>query len=157
MNLKELKKIIAEEYSAYTQKVTEQGAPKINVNPSDISVGEKEDAEATLKDIYEMLKDFFEGDDAADNAADDAADDTADDKADDAADDEAGDIEEGKHNKDGKSKSRPTLEAHCYDEDGKPMPEGHCYEEDGSLKEGYSKKETTILQERFQKLANIIK
>ena len=49
-------------------------------------------------------------------------------------------------------------EGHCYGEDGKPMPEGHCYEEDGSLKEGVSiNKSAKVLQERFKKLANIIK
>jgi len=79
MNLKELKKMIAEEYSAYTQKVKEQdmpgmddmmggdpmdmGAPKIDVGPDDIKVGEDMNPEKILKDMFDMLKDFFEGDD----------------------------------------------------------------------------------------------
>ena len=46
-----------------------------------------------------------------------------------------------------KAISKNIKEGHCYDEDGKPMPEAHCMEE--------SKKNN--LQERFQKLANIIK
>ena len=43
MNLKELKKMIAEEYSAYTKQVKEQDLPKIDVSPGDVNAGEKED------------------------------------------------------------------------------------------------------------------
>ena len=40
------------------------GAPKIDVGPDDVKVGGKEeDPMATLKSIFDMLKDFFEGDD----------------------------------------------------------------------------------------------
>ena len=85
MKLKELKKMIAEEYSAYkrSKRIKEQGmpelppiddmpvdpmagmgdAPKLDVGPDDIDVsGEKESPEETLRAIYDMLKDFFEGD-----------------------------------------------------------------------------------------------
>tara|TARA_R110001583_G_scaffold178626_1_gene334614 strand:- start:479 stop:925 length:447 start_codon:yes stop_codon:yes gene_type:complete len=116
MNLKELKKMIAEEYSAYTQQVKEQDMgmdldmpappngmemPSIDVGDDDIKVGGGEDAETTLKDIYDMLKDFFEGDDKpaapkADNKKDDKADDKADDKKDDKADDKKDDKEDDK-------------------------------------------------------------
>jgi len=149
MNIKELKKMIAEEYSAYTKQVKEQDMgmdmpsspngmemPSIDVGADDIKVGGKEeDPLATLKDIFDMLKDFFEGDDKpaapkSDNKKDDKADDKKDDKKDDKEDDKE-EIKEGG----------------CYGEDGKPMPESHCMEENTQAN----------LQERFQKLANIIK
>ena len=59
MNLKELKKMIAEEYSAYT----EQAEPAVDVAPGDVDAGGDEDSEATLRQIYDMLKDYFEGED----------------------------------------------------------------------------------------------
>jgi len=163
MNLKELKKMIAEEYNAFQKsqvnrksRLQEQAGlptpPTINVSDKDVDA-DGENPLDTLKQIYDMLKDFFEG---GDNKADDAADDAVDDVE---------DIEEGKKDDDDKMEEgmhfdedeKDLKEGHCYGEDGKPMPEGHCYEEDGNLKEGYFKKETKILQERFQKLANIIK
>jgi hypothetical protein len=149
MNLKELKKMIAEEYSAYTQRVKEQDMPgmgmdmdmpKIDVGADDIKVNDgDENPLDTLKAIFDMLKDFFEGDDKpaapkapkADNKKDD---DKGDDKKDDKKDDKEDDKEEIK-------------EGGCYGEDGKPMPESHCMEENTK----------SNLQERFQKLANIIK
>ena len=71
MNLKELKAMIAEEYSNY---LAEQDEPAVAVSDADVDAdGGDENAEDTLKDIYDMLKDYFEGDDdAADDAADDA-------------------------------------------------------------------------------------
>ena len=57
MNLRELKKMIAEEYSAYT----EQAEPAVDVAPEDVNAGGEEDSEETLKQIYDMLKDYFEG------------------------------------------------------------------------------------------------
>ena len=130
--------MIAEEYASFKRKnnLHEQAPPMptVNVSAADVDAEGDEDSEKVLKDIYDMLKDYFEG---GDNAAGDTADDDMEDM-----DDEKDDLNEG----------------HCYGEDGKPMPEGHCYEEDGSLKEGYSKSKTNkILIERFKKLANIIK
>jgi hypothetical protein len=73
MDLQELKKMIAEEFTAYkkTRKIHEQpaagGAPKMDMPAPAVSVSDKDvdleggDAEDTLKDIYDMLKDFFEG------------------------------------------------------------------------------------------------
>ena len=150
MNLKELKKMIAEEYNAFKKQqnkkrnIHEQGIPMptVNVSDNDVDAEGGENPLDTLKQIYDMLKDFFEGGgDKADDAADDAEDD-------------AEDIEEGKHDED----KDDLKEGHCYGEDGKPMPEGHCYEEDGNLKEGVTiNKSAKVLQERFKKLANIIK
>ena len=45
MNLKELKKMIKEEYSAYT----EQAEPAVDVAPGDVDAGGDDDSEATLR------------------------------------------------------------------------------------------------------------
>ena len=111
MNLEELKAMIAEEYSNYLE---EQATPAVAVSDADVDAtgGDDENAEETLRDIFNMLKDYFEG--GEDTPSDDMP-----------ADDDKGDeIEEGMH-----------------DEDDK--------------KEG--KKDKEDLQERFKKLANIIK
>ena len=79
MNLKELKSMIAEEYNAY---IAEQANPSVAVSDADVdATGGDEDAEATLRDIYEMLKDFFEGGAGDDMDAPEAAADADDDEA----------------------------------------------------------------------------
>ena len=52
--------MIAEEYKNY---ISEQGTvPPVAVADTDVdATGGGEDAEATLRDIYEMLKSYFEG------------------------------------------------------------------------------------------------
>ena len=109
MNLKELKAMIAEEYSNY---LAEQEEPAIVATDKDVdATGGDEDAEETLRDIFDMLKDYLEGGDAGADAGDD-----------DAGDDDAGD--------------------------------------DADLEEGKKDDEKEVkeeLQERFKKLANIIK
>ena len=134
MNIKELKKMIAEEYSAYTKQVKEQDlpgmdmgmdmppmdAPKIDVGADDIKVGGDENAEDTLRDIFNMLKDFFEGDDKPAAPKTPKAP-----KADKGEDDKPkGDKADDKEDKEDKDDKDDVKEA---------------------------------LQERFQKLANIIK
>ena len=99
MRLSELKKMVKEEYNRYlaeqampslpanpgaggTSPVAGAGsAPKVTVEPGDIDVAGGEDAEATLRDIYEMLKDFFEGGAGDDMDAPEAAADADDDEA----------------------------------------------------------------------------
>ena len=81
MKLKDLKKMIAEEYSKY---LSEQGEPEVAVSDADVDMEGGEDAEATLRDIYNMLKSYFEGGAEGGGAAaaaadDDMADDTMDD------------------------------------------------------------------------------
>ena len=105
MKLKELKQLVAEEYNKYMSEQdpmddmglpTAAGAPAdptIAVSDKDINLdGGDEDAEATLRDIFNMLKDFFEGDDdkpAAPKAPKaDKKDDKGDDKKDDKKDDD---------------------------------------------------------------------
>ena len=85
MKLDELKKMIAEEYSKFQN---EQTQPGVAVSDADVDAMGDEDAEKTLRDIFDMLKDYFEGDDKADDAGD-ADDADADDADADDADDEA--------------------------------------------------------------------
>ena len=114
MNLKELKAMIKEEWEAHQN---EQALPGVAVSDADVdATGGDEDAEETLRDIFNMLKDYFEGGD--DTPADDAP---ADDAVDDDKDDE---VKEGMHDEDDKNEG---------------------------------KKDKEDLQERFKKLANIIK
>ena len=80
MDLKELKKMIAEEYTAFKN---EQAEPTVDVSPGDVDVDGDENPEETLRQIYDMLKDYFEGG-AADSADVDDADADADAGADDA-------------------------------------------------------------------------
>ena len=60
--------MIAEEYSNY---LAEQEEPAIVTTDKDVdATGGDEDAEETLRDIFDMLKDYFEGGDDADDAGD---------------------------------------------------------------------------------------
>ena len=72
MNLEELKSMIAEEYYNY---LAEQDEPTVAVSDADVDADGGEAAEETLKDIFDMLKDYFEGDD--DDKDDDAPEDAA--------------------------------------------------------------------------------
>ena len=114
MNLKELKAMIKEEWEAHQN---EQALPGVAVSDADVdATGGDEDAVETLRDILNMLKDYFEGGD--DTPADDAPADDADD------DDKDDEVKEGMHDEDDKNEG---------------------------------KKDKEDLQERFKKLANIIK
>ena len=86
MNLQELKEMIKEEFDAYT----EQAEPTVDVSDADIDADGDEDSEETLRQIYDMLKDYFEGGDDVDDA-DDAGDD-----ADDEAEEEDAELAEEK-------------------------------------------------------------
>ena len=156
MNLKELKKMIAEEYRYWMAEQPAPGAPGapgemgnpmvtpgVEVGPDDIMGGD--DSEATLRQIYDMLKAYFEGGGAEAPAGAPAGDDMdmdmdmdmdagddmdmGDDAGD--ADDADDEVEEDKDDKDDKKESKK----------GKKE----------------SKKDKDALQERFQKLANIVK
>ena len=91
MNLKELKKMIQEEWDAFNEQAEE---PTVAVSDTDIDVdGGGENPEETLRSIYDMLKAYFEGGEdtaapTADPEGDADLDDTPadDDAADDAAD-----------------------------------------------------------------------
>ena len=105
MNLKALKKMIAEEYSAYTEQANIE--PAVAVDAGDVDAG-GDDSEDTLRQIYDMLKAHFEGEEGGEEVE---------------MDDEMVD----------------------GDTDG----DGDVDAEDGD--------EAEALQERFKKLANIIK
>jgi len=165
MTLKELKKIIAEEYRYWVAEQDDMpdmpgnGAPDlptIDMDPDkdiDPDGPGAEDAEATLKDIFDMLKGFFEGDDAPtpprpkapakdkDDKADDKADDKKDDKADDKKDDKE-DVKESKRRK--LNKALRILENKGMLKNSKNRPTKKMQRK-------------SPLVERFKKLANIIK
>ena len=130
MNLKELKKLIAEEYAYYKQdSIKEQPAPPampmdgpmddpmiaVSDNDIDAEMGEENPMD-TLKQIFDMLKDFFEEGDKPAAPKPPKKDDKDDDKKD---DDKKDDDKKDDDKKDDKG--------------------------------------SEALQERFQKLANIIK
>ena len=58
MNLQELKTMIAEEFASFNEQ-------EVAVSDADVDVTGEDggDAEAQLKEIYEMLKSYFEGSD----------------------------------------------------------------------------------------------
>ena len=98
MNLKELKAMIKEEWEAHQN---EQALPGVAVSDADVdATGGDENAEETLRDIFNMLKDYFEGGDDA--PADDTPDDDDDDK-----DDE---VKEGMHDEDDKNEGKKDKE-----------------------------------------------
>ena len=100
MNLKELKAMIKEEWEAHQN---EQALPGVAVSDADVdATGGDEDAEKTLRDIFEMLKDYFEGGD--DTPADDAPADDADD------DDKDDEVKEGMHDEDDKNEGKKDKE-----------------------------------------------
>ena len=116
MNLKELRRMIAEEYSNY---LAEQDDPTVAVSDADVdATGGDEDEEKTLRDIFEMLKDYFEGDAAGGPSVDTDAPEPE------LPEDDADEVKEGMHDEDDKNEG---------------------------------KKDKEDLQERFKKLANIIK
>ena len=118
MNLKELKAMIKEEWETHQN---EQALPGVAVSDADVdATGGDEDAEETLRDIFNMLKDYFEGGDDA--PADDAPADDADD------DDKDDEVKEGMHDEDDKNEG-------MHDEDDKN--EGKKDKED--LKERFKK------------------
>ena len=139
MNLKELKSMIAEEYRYWMAEQPVDmgvpgapGAPGIEVGPDDIDVMDGgDDSESTLRQIYDMLKAYFEGEEAAAPAP---VGDTGGEDMD--MDMEAGDVDD-----DG-------------DDDGDDDEDDKKEGKKGKKEDKEDKKE---LKERFQKLANIIK
>ena len=91
MNLKELKAMIKEEWEAHQN---EQALPGVAVSDADVdATGGDENAEETLRDIFDMLKDYFEGDDEGAGGADGAD-----------------EIEEGMHDEDDKNEGKKDKE-----------------------------------------------
>jgi len=149
MNLTELKKMVKEEYNKFLEQdmpdmpdMPQPSAgmedPTIAVSDNDIDLDGGENPEDTLRAIFDMLKDFFEGDDKPAPKAPKANNKKDDDKGGDKKDDDKKDDDK-------------------KDDDKKD-----------DVKESYNRKfrrkispnksnDMKILQERFKKLANIIK
>ena len=177
MNLKELKKMIAEEYAAYKKnRLKEQGMPtspdmglggpppppnggpagigdpKISVSDDDVDAIGGGDAEATLKKVFDMLTNYFEGDKEDKPADDKPADDKKDDKP---ADDKGASkpANKGGDDKGGDKKEKPSKDKEEIDESFKRTRK-NISRNTNSIKE---RKDMKVLSERFQKLANIVK
>ena len=143
MTLKELQQMIKEELDTYMNEETvseenTQEAMAVNVDADDVDAGgdmKMDDSMEMLRKIYDMLKDKFEDMDDMDDDMD--------------------------MDEDNMMESEETVaeeaveEAMEKDEDDK-MEEAMKDEKDEDMKEEVTP-ETTHLQERFQKLANIIK
>tara|TARA_Y100000593_G_scaffold93197_1_gene187189 strand:+ start:182 stop:721 length:540 start_codon:yes stop_codon:yes gene_type:complete len=178
MDLKELQKMIKEEWYSFKEQEGEPTTiePAVAVSDDDIdAMGGDEDAEATLRQIYDMLDAYFnaEGGDAAAAAAGDDMDmddEEMADMADDMEDDDE-EVSEGPGGSDGCGPLDP-CPPHQVCRNGKCTSESHL--PDGGKKEkGGSntdkskksskksdkkdKEDKEDLKERFQKLANIIK
>ena len=143
MTLQELQKMIKEELDTYMNEETvseenTQEAMAVNVDADDVDAGgdmKMDDSMEMLRKIYDMLKDKFEDMDDMDDDMDMDEDDMM--ESEETVAEEA------------------VEEAMEKDEDDK-MEEGMKDEKDEDMKEEVTP-ETTQLQERFQKLANIIK
>ena len=155
MTLNELKKLVAEEYTAYKRKLNEQGMPPMDMGAPDmpgVSVSDMDvdatgggDAEGTLQKIFDILSDYFEGGADDEAGADDAGADDAD--ADDEEDDE--DIEEGMTNHGlGKAAKKSS---------GKNAGYKTVKESRSRLRKGKKFIAEAKMKSRFQKLANIKK
>ena len=134
MNLKELQAMIKEELDAYMNE--EEVDVDVDMDAGDVDADgaeEGDNAEDILMQIYNMLKDKFEGEEDADIEDEEAGEEDAELAEADSIEEASEEIEEAK------------------DED---LDEGKKDDED--MKEEVSA-ESTHLQERFQKLANIIK
>jgi len=145
MNLKQLKKMISEEYQYWLKEqpvgapempgagMPGAGMPGVEVGPNDIdATGGGDDSEATLRQIYDMLKDYFEGGGAP--AAPSAP---------------AGDMD-----MDMDMDDEDTVDISDDSDDDGDDDEDDVKEKKEPKKDKKDKKE---LKERFQKLANIIK
>ena len=149
MNLKELKGMIAEEYSSYLKEQEEVAVdvqPDVDVDPMGAmgdEDGDDKDSEATLKTIYDMLSDYFEGEEGEDDDMDNEE------PMDDVEGEEApeADLEEFYPSKAATTTKSGALGAAGYKNFSKTS--GHTgFGDSKSLNEGV---------ERMQKLANIIK
>ena len=150
MTLKELQKMIKEEFDAYM----EEAADDVDVAVSDADVdvdAEQGGAEDMLRKIYDMLKDKFEAEDMGDKDSmeeDMMDEDMMDEVKDDDKKMEEADLEERASQGFGDPGAKTTS-----GKDSGYTP-AKVTKGDGKLHE---KEDKTALQERFQKLANIVK
>ena len=154
MTLKELQEMIKEDMASYLQEDNIEEVD-VDVDTGDVDADgatEGDDSEDILRNIYNMLKDKFEaeegddGDADLDEAKDDMDEDMMDEVKDDDKKDEVADMEEAASTGFGDPGAKNTS-----GKDAGYTP-AKTTRGDGKLHEGKSQ-----LQERFQKLANIIK
>ena len=149
MRLKELKKMIAEEYSRYLKEqedVAVDVQPDVDVDAMGPEMGDEmgeDDPEATLRIIYDMLADYFEGEDEEVEDMDDEA--------------PMDDVEPAAPEAD-LEEFYPTKKA-TTTHSGKLGAAGYKPAKTTSGRTGFDGKKGKALQEvkRMQKLANIIK
>ena len=152
MTLKELQQLIKEEFEALTADGEISEADDLDVNVDADQVAAEKNPEDTLKRVFDMLKDYFEGEEE-ENVEDEVGEDMMDEVKDDETKNEEADLEERAAQGFGDPGAKNT---HGKDAGYTPAK---VTRGDGKLHEEDSKEEETksALQERFQKLANIIK
>ena len=140
MKLEELKKMIKEEFDAFVGEAEDD--VDVNVDSDEMEAEDDGNTEDVLRKIYDLLASHFEG---GGDMADDMADDAEGEDMDETMDEEA-DLEE--------AASTGFGDAGAKNSSGKDAgyTPAKSTKGDGKLHE-----EKTALQERFQKLANIIK
>ena len=145
MTLKELQNMIKEEFDAYMGEQEDDVAVSVSDNDVDAEMGDDMDdegAEDMLRKIYDMLKDKFEAEEEMDDMEDVEADEDMSEEA---------DLEENS-----------STEAAVQKTGMKPFSKGSAGKDagygavGGKGSTGYDAG-SKALQERFQKLANIIK
>tara|TARA_R100001079_G_C4415592_1_gene137484 strand:- start:447 stop:893 length:447 start_codon:yes stop_codon:yes gene_type:complete len=148
MNLKELKQMIKEEFEAFTE------ADDVSVDVDAEEMAADKNPEDTLKKVFDMLKDYFEGDE--ENMEDEMEEDMME-----AKDDDDKKMEEVK-DEDAKNEEAD-LEERAAQGFGDPGAKNTSGKDVGFTPAKTTKGSTgydgssKALQERFQKLANIIK
>ena len=151
MTLKELQKMIKEEFDAYMGEAEDDVDVSVSDNDIDAEMGDMGDGideteEDVLRKIFDMLKTHFEGDEDGEEAEDMEDMDDAEDKMDEEADLEENSTTDAKFQKTGMA----------------PMSKGSAGKDagygavGGKGSTGYDAS-SKALQERFKKLANIIK
>ena len=145
MTLKELQQLIKEEFEALTADGEISEADDLDVNVDADEVAAEKNPEDTLKRVFDMLKDYFEGEEE-ENVEDEVGEDMMDEVKGDEDKMEEADLEEASSTGFGDAGAKNTS--------GKDVgyTPAKTTKGDGKLHE-----EKSALQERFQKLANIIK
>ena len=135
MNLKELQAMIKEELDSYMN----EAEVDVDVDADDVDAGAEggDNSEDMLRQIYDMLKGKFEAEEGGEEEAEDMDEDMMDEADMDEADMDEDMMDEAKKEEMDEAKKDEVDEAKHDDKD--------------------DVKEATHLQERFQKLANIIK
>ncbi len=138
MKLDELKQMIAEEFESYMK----EDDVDVSVGADDVDAEADKNPEDALEQIYKLLQDYFEGD-GEDNDLDGIEDEPGEEPVGEAKEE----VEEGKEELE---------EGDGYD--GKAGKGGTGYDDKvgGKGRTGYDAS-SKALQERFQKLANIVK